>query len=98
MDAHPEEGVERAVLHELCDDHNRAALGHHPLQVDDVGVVELAHDAGLAQEVPPLPLCVAHLQRLDGHEDLAAAGQLQAPATHLAELPCGGEGEKGVAR
>lgn len=58
-------------------------------QVDDVGVVELAHDAGLTQEVPPLPLCVAHLQCLDGHKDLTAARQLQAPTAHLTKLSCG---------
>jgi len=89
QDAHPEEGVESAVLHELCDEHDRAALGHHALQVDDVGVGELAHDAGLTQEVPPLPLCVAHLQCLDGHKDLTAARQLQAPTAHLTKLSCG---------
>jgi len=34
-------------------------LGDHPLQVDDVGMVKLPHDAGFAQEVPPLLLSVA---------------------------------------
>ena len=64
---HPEEGVQGSVLHELCDDHDRAALGHHSLQVDDVGVVELAHDGCLAQEVPPLAICVAPLECLNSH-------------------------------
>lgn len=36
-------------------------LCDHALQSDDVGVVELSHDAGLSQEVPPLTLCVAAL-------------------------------------
>lgn len=62
-------------------------FGDHALEVNDVGVVELAHDAGLGQEVPPLLVGVAGLQRLDGHADLPLAGHLQAAAAHLAELP-----------
>ena len=50
-------------------------------------MVELAHDAGLGQEVPPLLVGVAGLQRLDGHADLPLARHLQAAAAHLAELP-----------
>lgn len=80
QDAHPEEGVESAVLHELCDDHDRAALGHHALQVDDVGVVELPHDARFSQEISPLLLCVAHLQGFDSHWKLAFSLQFQ-PST-----------------
>lgn len=34
--------------------------GHNSFQVDDVGMLELAHDASLAQEFPPLLLRVAH--------------------------------------
>ena len=60
-------------------DHDRTALGDHALQANDVGVVELAHDAGLAQEVPPLLLRVARLQRLDGHVDLSLPRQFQPP-------------------
>lgn len=59
---------------------------HDALQVDDVGVVELAHNAGLAQEVPPLLLRVAHFERLDGDRHVPLAGQLEASAAHLAEL------------
>ena len=55
--------------------------------MNDVGVVELAHDAGLGQEVPPLLVGVAGLQCLDGHADLPLARHLQAAAAHLAELP-----------
>lgn len=62
-------------------------FGDHALEVNDVGVVELAHDAGLGQEVPPLLVGVAGLQRLDGHADLPLAGHLQAATAHLAELP-----------
>lgn len=62
-------------------------FGDHALKVDDVRVVELAHDAGLRQEVPPLLVGVAGLQRLDGHADLPLARHLQAAAADLAELP-----------
>lgn len=33
---------------------------HDSLQMNDIRVVELSHDAGLAQEVLPLLLRVAH--------------------------------------
>lgn len=56
---YPEKGIQGAILHELSDDHHRRALGHDTLQVDDVGMVELAHDGGFAQEVPALLLRVA---------------------------------------
>ena len=59
---------------------------HHPLQPDDVGMVELSHDWGLSQEVPPLLVCVTSFQGLDGHTDLLLAGKLQATAAHLTEL------------
>ena len=55
--------------------------------MNDVGVVELAHDAGLRQEVPPLLVSVAGLQRLDGHADLPLAWHLQAATADLPELP-----------
>lgn len=55
--------------------------------MNDVGVVELAHDAGLRQEVPSLLVSVAGLQRLDGHADLSLAWHLQAAAADLTELP-----------
>lgn len=58
---YPEEGIEGSILHELSNDHHRAALGHHPLQMDDVGMVELAHDRRLTQEVPSLAFSVACL-------------------------------------
>lgn len=84
----PEEGVQGAVLHELSDDHHGAALGHHPLQVDDVGMVKLTHNRRLAQEVPPLPLRVAHLQGLDGHQDLSLPRLTQVSTAHLPKLAC----------
>lgn len=88
MFAHSKEGVQRSILHELSDDHDRTALGDHPLQVNDVGMVELAHDAGLAQEVPSLLFCVARLQSFDGHKHLPFARQLQVTAAHLSKLSC----------
>lgn len=57
--AYPKEGVESSVLHKFCDDHDGSALGDHALQTNDVGVVELAHDWRLWQEVPPLLLRIA---------------------------------------
>ena len=65
--SHPQETVERSVLHELGEDHDGTGSGDDALQVDDVGVLELTHDGRLRQEVPPLLLCVAALQRLDRH-------------------------------
>lgn len=63
-------------------------FGDNPLQPDDVRVIELAHDARLAQEITPLLLGVSRFQALDGHVDLSLARQLQSAATHLAEFPC----------
>ncbi|TNN79360.1 hypothetical protein EYF80_010384 [Liparis tanakae] len=58
-------------------------LDEHP---DDVGVVKLAHDRRLAQEVPPLTLYIAALQCLYGHGDLLLPRRSQAAAAHLAKL------------
>lgn len=89
MTAYSEEGVQRSVLHELSDDHNRTALGDHALQVNNIRVVELPHDAGLAEEVSPLLLSVARLQSFYGHKHLPFARELQVAAAHLAKLSCG---------
>lgn len=86
--AYPEEGVQRSILHELGDDHDRAALGDHALQVDDVGMVELAHDAGLAEEIPPLLFSVAGLEGLNGYKHLPFTRELQVSAAHLPKFPC----------
>lgn len=83
---HPEEGVQRSILHELRDDHDGPALGDHALETDDIRVVKLAHDAGLRQEVPPLLLRVARLQCLDGYVDLPLAWQFQTALVHLPKL------------
>lgn len=50
-------------------------------------MVELAHDAGLGQEVPPLLVCIASLQSLYGHADLPLAGHLQASTADLSKFP-----------
>lgn len=52
--SHPEESVQGPVLHELCDDPLRGAASDHALQLQHVGVVELAQHPGLAEEHPPL--------------------------------------------
>ena len=83
----PEERIQGAVLHELGYDHDRAALGDHALQTDDVWVVKLAHDGRLGQEVPPLLLHVARLQGFDGDVYLPLTRQLQAAFVHLPKLP-----------
>lgn len=60
--------------------------GNNPFQPDDVGVVKLAHDACLTEEIPPLLLCVACFQTLDGHMDLPFTGQTQTSTAHLSKL------------
>lgn len=74
-----------AILSVPCQPHTP---GDHALQVDDIGVVELCHDAGLTQEVPPLLFRVARLQCFDGHRNLPLPWQLQAAVAHLSRLPC----------
>lgn len=85
---HPKEGIQRAILHELSDYHNGAAFCHHALQVDDVGVIKLTHDAGFTQEVPPLLLSVARLQRFNSYQDLSFPRKAQVSATHFPKLTC----------
>ena len=38
-------------MYHTCDDHDGVGLRDDALQEDDVGVLELPHDAGLRQEV-----------------------------------------------
>lgn len=84
---HPQVGVQRLVLHVLHHDHRRLALGDHALQVDDVRVLELAHDRGLDQQVEPGALAGARLEGLDGHARLGAGyGGPEAGQTDVAEL------------
>ena len=53
---YPEVVVERSILHVLHHNHGRFHSGHYSIQFDDIGVVKLAHDGGLRQEI------IAHLQ------------------------------------
>lgn len=55
--------------------------------MNDVRVVELAHDTGLRQEVPPLLVGIAGLQRLDGHADFPLPRHLKTTTTDLTKLP-----------
>lgn len=86
IETYPKEGVQWSVLHEFSDDHYWSTLGHHSLQVDDVGMVELPHDAGFAQEVPPLLLSVAWFQSLDGHQNLPLSRKPEITTTYLSKL------------
>ena len=56
------------------------------LQPDDVRMVELSHDGGLGQEVPPLLVRVTRLQTLDGHVDLPLSLSAQPTTAHLPKL------------
>ena len=60
--------------------------GDDALQPDDVWMVELPHDGGLRQEVPPLLVRVSSLQTLDGHIDLPLSLNTQPTAANLPEL------------
>lgn len=91
--AHPQKRVQCSILHELGDNHHWSTLGDHTFQTDNVGVVKLAHDRSLRQEVSPLPVSVAHFKSLDGYDDLSAARQLEATAANLPKLSCESPGE-----
>lgn len=60
--------------------------GDDSLQSNDVGMVELAHDAGFTEKVTSLLLRVSGFKTLDGHLDLPFTGQPQTPTTNLSEL------------
>lgn len=86
--SHPQEGVKGPILHELGDDHDRDTVGDDTVEADDVGVLKLAHDAGLAEEFAALLLRVAPFQGLDGHVDLLLARYLQKATADLSEFTC----------
>ena len=48
----------------------RLTFGDHAFQEDDVGVVKLAHDGGLREEVQAVLLRGSGLEGLDGHGHL----------------------------
>lgn len=60
--------------------------GDDSLQSDDVGVVKLAHDAGLAQKVPPLLVCVSRFEGFYSHADLTLSRHFETAAAHLPEF------------
>lgn len=72
----------------------RLTGGDDALQPDDVGVVKLSQDAGLAEEGAPLLVGAAGAERLDGHRQLPLAGQLEAAAANLAEVAWGWQRKK----
>ena len=75
-----------------CDDHDWVGLGDHALQEDDVGVLELPHDAGLGEEVDLGLVRAAGLESLDGHEHVGPLGGGEAAAAHVAELSAADDG------
>lgn len=83
---HPEERVQGSVLHELCDDPLWGAAGDHALQLQDVGVVKLAQDPGLAQEHALLPVRRTPAEGLHGHQHLTAAQRAVTAAGHFPKL------------
>ncbi len=85
-ETYTKEGVQWSVFHEFSDDHYWSALGHHSFQMDDVGMVKLPHDAGFAQEVPPLLLRVAWFQSLNGHQNLPLPRKPEITAAYLSKL------------
>ena len=78
--------VKTAILHVLGDDHDRSGLGHHTLEEDHVGVLELTHDRGLGEEVGPGLVAGAWLQGLDGHQHVLPLLLTQAAAANIPEL------------
>lgn len=64
--------------HTLCD---------HAFQVQNVWVVELAHDCCLSKEVPPLAIRRCVLQGLNGHSLAVLARDPQVPSIHFPKLP-----------
>lgn len=91
--SYPQKRVQCSILHKLCHNHHRPTLSDHPLQADNVGVVELPHDGGLRQEVSPLPISVAHFEGFDGYNDLPPSGQLESSAANFPKLSCESRGE-----
>lgn len=83
---HPEESVQRAVLHEFCDDPLWRGVRHHPLQLQHIGVVKLSEHPRLTQEHGPLPVRHAPAEGLHGHQDLSPAQGTVPPPRHLAKL------------
>lgn len=61
----------------------RLTFSDNSLQSDDIGVRELPHNAGLAQEILPLLLGVAWLQGLDRDGHISSTGSLYHAPKHF---------------
>lgn len=61
---------------------------HDSLQMNDIRMVKLSHNAGFTQEVTPLLLSVAHFECLDGNWHIPFSRQLQSATAHLSKLSC----------
>lgn len=61
-------------------------LCDNAFQVQNVWVVELAHDCSLSKEVPPLAVWRGVFQGLDGHSLGVLAGGSQGPSIHFPKL------------
>lgn len=81
-----QEGVQSSVLHELSEDHDGAAGCYYAFQVDNVGMLELAHDWGFRQEVPPLLISVSTLKSLNGNIVLLLPRNPQPSTTDFSKL------------
>lgn len=57
--------------------------------MNDIGVVELSHDAGLTQEVPPLFVCITSFQRLDSHINFSFARHFETPTAYFTKFTFG---------
>lgn len=63
-------------------------FSHHTFKMNDVGVIKLSHDAGLAEEVPSLFIGVTSFQGLDSYINFSFTRNLQSPAANLSKLSC----------
>lgn len=63
--------------HTLCD---------NAFQMQNVRVVELAHDGCLSKEVPPVAIRRGFFQDLNGHSLAVLAGEPQGPSIHFSKF------------
>ena len=62
-------------------------LGHHTLEIDDILVVELSHDARFGEKVQTCFLRGTLFQRFDSHGDIFHQLQFAQPTSaHVAEF------------
>ena len=64
-----QELIQRAVLHELRDNHDRHALGDDALKIDDVRVIELSHDGGFGEEIVASLVRTVRFESFDGYRN-----------------------------